>query len=359
MRNHWSANTPRGQSPSFDISGTTEYAQRVSYLLFVVLLLLANALPAIADTNLLSSGRWAVDGVTAPATNAAVISVAVGKTASPLTVSELKFFYNFDGVNLVQIFSITGAGLLQPALPPPGEVGGSFQLGRYQDCELGLTGPMAVTNLVLPVQVKKNGILQLSGGLANGTSLRSRIFTLKFFPPQSDLVRVDVRCRLVATRNFCVDQTAAAEQDKFRAVTLAANYLSATNADNDLFRYVRTTEKTCFGLWGCYVRHQSACVNLANHPPGYLINTPHPLGNPWLLLAHTTTVPWNSPSLQVAIRSPAGIRPQGFLAEPTVEFWGNWGRVRKSYKTGQSVLALNCSLEALAPRPIGCDWVQP
>ena len=349
---------PRGPLRSFDISRGNPYAWRVSYLFFVALLLLTGGLPAIADTNLLTSGRWAVDGVTDSVTNGAGISVAVGKSAS-VKVAELKFFYNFDGVNLVQVFSITGTGAFRPALPPPGEVGGAFQLGSYQDCELGLVGPLAVTNLVLPAQVKNNGILQMTGGLANGTSLRSRVLTLKLFPPQTDLIRVDVRCRLVATRNFCVDQTAPAHQDKLRAVTMTADYLSATNADNALIRYVRTTEKICLGLWGCYVRHQSDCFNLANQEPGYIINAPHPLGNPWLLLAHTSTVPRNTPSLQVAIRSPSGIRPQGFLGASTVELWGNWWRVRKSYKTGQSVLAMNCSLEALTPRPIGCDWVQP
>ena len=358
MRNHWFANTPRGPSPSFDIRRSTQYARRVISRIFATLLLLAGGLPALADTNLLTSGRWAVDAVTDPVTNGTTLSVVVGKSA-PTSVTELKFFYNFDGVNLVQVFSITGAGAFRPALPPPGEVGGSFQLGSYQDCELGLIGPLAVTNLVLPAQVKKNGILQLRGGLANGTSLRSRQLTLQLFPPQSDLIRMDMRCRLVATRNFCVTQAAPAQQDKFRAVSMTADYLSATNADNDLIRYVRTTEKICVGLWGCYLRHQSDCVNLTNEQPGYLINTPHPLGNPWLLLAHTSTMPRNTPSLQVAIRSPAGIRPQGFLAAPTVTLWGNWWRVKKSYKTGQSVLALHCSLEALTPRPIGCDWVQP
>ena len=42
-----------------------------------------------------------------------------GKT--PLRVSELKFFYSFDGTNLVQVFSLTGSGTFQPALPAPGE----------------------------------------------------------------------------------------------------------------------------------------------------------------------------------------------------------------------------------------------
>ena len=330
----------------------------MKFLLSAALGLIVGLLPATADTNLLTSGEWAVDGTTDSETNASFISVSVGRTA-PVLVSELKFFYSFDGRNLVQVFSVTGSGTLRPSLPPPGEAGGAFQLGSYRDCVAGLVGPLAVTTIALPAQVKRNGILQLSGALANGTSLRGDKFVMKFYPPQASLVRVDVQCRLVATRDFCVDQTAATEQDKFRTVTMTADYLSPTDYDNDLLRFVRTTEKNCFGLWGCYVRHQSDCVNLTNQVPGYLINTPYALGNPWLVLAHTTTTPRPTPNLQVAIRAPGGIRPQGFLNGPTVEVWSNWTSVKKSYKARQTVMRLNCSLEATPPRSVGCDWVQP
>ena len=349
---------PPGRLRSFDIAGATRYAGRVRLFICLAAVLWAGGLPAMADTNLLTAGQWAIDGATDPATNAAAISVTVGKGA-PVAFSELKFYYRLDGVNPVQVFSITGRGVLRPSLPPPNEAGGSFQLGSYQDCEQGLVGPLAVTDLGLPAKIKNAGPLLLTGTLANGTSLRSRTFTLKFFPPQANLVRVDVRGRLVATRNFCVNQTTKAEQDKFRVVTLTANFVSATDYDNDLLRFIRTTERTCAGLWGCYVRHQSDCVNLLEQPPGYLITTPRALGTPWLLLAHTTTTPRATPCLQVAIHSPSGLRPQGWRGESTVEFWGNWMRVRKSYKAGQSVAGLSCSLEAIPPRPINCDWVQP
>ena len=337
---------------------SNQYGQAMKFLICVTLLLISDVLSATADTNLLTSGEWAVDGTTDLETNASLISVAVGR-AAPVMVSELKFFFSFDGRNLVQVFSVTGRGTLRPSLPPPGEAGGAFQLGSYRDCEAGLVGPLAVTDIVLPTKVKKNGILQLSGALANGTSLRGDKFVMKFLPPQTNLVRVDVQCRLVATRDFCVDQSAAAEQDKFRTVTMTADYLSPTDYDSDLVRFVRTTEKTCFGLWGCYVRHQSDCVSLMNQVPGYLIDKPYPLGNPWLLLAHTTATPRVTPTLQVAIRAPSGIRPQGYLDGATVEVWSNWAGVKKSYKARQTVMRLNCSLEATPPQSIGCDWVQP
>ena len=332
-------------------------AARWRFFQWALLMALAGFAPVRADTNLLSSGMWAIDGGTALPTNAVGIRVASGKRLVGV-FSELKFFYNFDGRNLVQVFAITSSGAWQPALPPAADDGGTFQLGSYRDCTQGLVGALAVTDLVLPLQAKRNGILQLTGALANNNSLRGDKLLMTFHPPTPTAVQVDIKCRLVATRDFCVDQTGAAAQDKFRVVTILARSASPTDYDNDLVRYVRTTEKTCFGIYGCYTRHQSYCVNVLDQLPGYLINTPHPLGNPWLLLAHTTTTPRATPSLQLAIRSPSGIRAQGLLEPPMVELWGNWSHVKKSYKARQTVLRLNCSLEAIPPRAIGCDYRQ-
>ena len=316
-------------------------------------MILAGILPARADTNLLSSGKWVVDG--ALLTNAQPIRVTVGRTT--LAVSELKFFYNFGGTNLVQVFAAAGSGTFQPALPA-GEVGGAFQLGSYWDCAQGLVGPLAITDLVLPGKAKHNGVLQLTGALANGNSLRGDKLVLTFYPPTTNTVRVDVQCRLVATRNFCVDQSGATEQDKFRVVTMAANYTSPADYDNDLARYIWLAEKDCFGWYGCYTRYKSECISVTNQLPGYLINTPRSLGKPWLMLAHTTATPRVTPSLQVAFRSPGGIKPQGFWEVPAIELWGNWTGVKKSYKAKQGVLRLNCTLEATPPRSVSCEELQ-
>ena len=334
------------------------YAGGVRRFILLAWALSAGLAPVTADTTLLTSINWVVEGTTDPLTNATFMNVTVGKGA-PAQFSELKFSYKFNSATLVPVFSITSRGAFRPSLAPPNEAGGAFQFGSYQDCELGLVGPLAVTEIGLPAKLKKNGMLQLTGVLDNGTSLRTSKFTLKFATPRADFVRVDVRGRFVATRDFCVDQTAVAAQDKFRLVTMAADYLSAADNDNDLLRFVRTTERTCLSFYGCYVRHQSDCVALTNQVPGYLIDIPRILGNPWLMLAHTTSFPRITPCLQVAVRSPSGIRPQGWLEAPVVELWDNWLRVRKSYKARQSVVGLSCSLEATPPRPISCDWVQP
>ncbi len=327
----------------------------MKWLLCTLLVLIAGRLPA-AETNLFFSGKWAVDGVVDSLTNMPPIRVVTGKVTT--VVSELKFFYNFDGTHLVQVFSVTGSGTFQPALPAPGEVGGAFQLGTYRDCTQGLVGPLAVTDLVFPSKAKRNGILQLTGKLANGNSLRGDKLVMTFHPPLTNSIRVDVQCRLVATRDFCVDQTYATEQDKFRVVTMTASYLSPTEYDNNLTWYMWLAEKHCFGWYGCWTRYKSDCVSVTNQLPGYLIDTPHRLGKPWLTLAHTTALPHATPSLQVAFRSPSGIRPQGFLAVPTVELWGNWSGIKKSYKARHSVSRLNCFLEATAPRQVGCDDLQ-
>ena len=323
-------------------------------LICLLLVFLAGQSPA-ADTNLLSSGKWAVDGTTDLATNLPTIRVVAGKT--PLRVSELKFYYSFDGTNLVQVFSINASGNFQPALPPPGEVGGAFQLGSYRDCEHGVVGPLAVTDLALPSKAKHNGVLQLTGALSNGDSLRGDKLVLTFQPPLTNSIRVDVQCRLMATRNFCVAQTAATEQDKFHVVTMTAGYLSPTDYENNWTQYIWLAEKHCFGWYGCWTRYKSDCVSVTNQPPGYLINAPHGLGKPWLVLGHTSATPRATPSLQVAFRSP-GVRPQGFLAVPTVELWGNWSGIKTSYKAKQSVTRLNCTLAATAPRPLSCDYLQ-
>jgi len=336
-----------------------KYSKILNLLHCVVLLFLAGLVPALADTNLLTSGKWVVAGGTDPLENATAIQVGVGKTAAG-EFSELKFYYNFGGTNLVQVFAVTGSGTLQPALPPPGEVGGAFQVGSYRDCAQGLVGPLAVTNLILPGKVKPNGVLQLTGVLANGNSLRGDKLVLTLYPPVTNAVRVDLQCRLVATRDFCVDQTATTEQDKFRMVTMTAGVVSPTEYDNDLVRYIWLAEKDCFGFYGCYTRYKSECVSLTNQPPGYVINTPHPLGNPWLELAHTTGAPQATPNLLVAFRSPGAgaIRPQGFLTATDIELWGNWPTVKKQYKAKQTVMRLSCSFAATPPRSIGCDSLQ-
>ena len=326
---------------------------RVKLLFCLLSILVAGRSPA-ADTNLLSSGKWAVDGTPDFSTNLPAIRVVAGKT--PLRVSELKFFYSFDGTNLVQVFSLTGSGTFQPALPAPGEAGGSFQFGSYRDCAQGLVGALAVTDIVLPSKAKHNGVLQLTGALANGDSLRGDKLVLTFHPPLTNSVRVDVQCHLVATRDFCVDQSMALEQDKFRVATISAGSASSpTDFDNDLARYVWLAEKHCFGWYGCYTRYKSECFTVTNSPAGYLISAPHVLGKPWLLLAHTSATPRVTPSLQVTFRTPGGIHPQGFLVAPLTELWGNWAGIKKSYKAKRTVVRLNCTLEAFPPRPISCD----
>jgi len=330
-----------------------------------LLILLAGAASALADTNLFNDGTWLIDGVTTPGTNARSINIVVDKQLVG-EFSELKFYYDAGNGSFAQVFSIQGNGTWQPALPSPGEAGGVFRLASYWDCDQGFVGPMAVTELGWKTKAGKKGRLELTGKLSNSNSLAADKMKVTFLPVKTDQLRVDLDFQLRATRNFCVDLTRQEEQDQFRAVTMHSNFTSTNGYANDLVRFIKIKSKDCAGIYGCLTKKESFCIPLSSAPAGYLVNSPRRLGESRMLLAHTTTAPRNTPSLAVQYTKPGQgrIKPQGFITpanDPSlenVEYWGNWVDVKSEYKARRQIGRFRVTLEATAPKLFNCDTEQ-
>jgi hypothetical protein len=330
-----------------------------------ILLFLAVAVTARADVNLFNDGTWLIDGATDPASNAASIELFVDKESIG-SFSELKFYYNTGSNQFAQVYSITGRGTFAPALPSPGVPGGVFRLINYWDCDQGLVGPVAVTELGWKSKPSKNGTLELTGRVSNQNSIESKKFRLFFLPASSNLVQLALDFQLRATRDFCVDLTRHATQQQFRTVTMYSNFVSAEQHGNDLARSIKITEKNCAGIYGCVTKRESFCVALTNAPTGQLINSPRRLGDRRMWLAHTSALPELTPTLAVAYFAPGPgrIKPQGLFTptdDPTVEniqFWGNWVDAKKQYKQKQTVGRFRVILEAAWPKALNCDTFQ-
>ena len=315
---------------------------------------------AWADTNLLSTTTWVVDGT--DDTGASPTNITLSVDGLPVSsFSELVVSYNDGGSGIVSVATINGSGGIRLSLPPPGVFGGTFFTAGYWDCDVGLVPTMAVTELDIRLRRGRIGFLQLKGKLSNLTSMEAKDFTMLLYPPQSTVMRADVSYSLRATRDICVSQTNSVESDVFRAATMAANYLSTNVQENDEARYVRITEKICFGF-GCVIKKKSFCQSLVN-TNGFLIDTPRRLGNTTLLLVHTQPLPNNTPTLSVRLLAPshAQIRPQGFTnmsSDPTdqnVSFWGNWIGARKRYRARQRIGRFRYTLQAVPAQVYTCD----
>ncbi|HUK82976.1 MAG TPA: hypothetical protein VLZ12_10135 [Verrucomicrobiae bacterium] len=329
----------------------------------IAVLCLAISFIGRADTNLYDDGTWFVDGATDPGPNPSDIVVTMdGATIG--VFSEMKLYFNVPNVGTAQVFSIKGNGTLQPSLPPPGEPGGVFQMAGYWDCEQGLIPAVVIQEIALPSKGSKKGLLQMSGQISNLNSMQADDLTLKFYPVETDSVRVRVSYQLKATRDFCVDQTKDDTQEEFYAVTMLSNYLSSEANENNQVRYVKIKDKICSGF-DCVTKKKSFCADLINQD-GYIINTPRRLGKPDMFLMHTSPVPRNTPTLMVSFRAPSkrSIKPQGYVTASTdpaaqnVSFWGNWVDVKHQYKARHKVGRFRFTLEIEPPQERNCDREQ-
>ena len=315
---------------------------------------------AFADTNLVNNGTWVVDGTDDTGPNPTNITLTVDGTPVSL-FSKLAISYNVGGSGIVSVCTITGSGAIRLSLPPPGVFGGTFFLSDYEDCDTGLVPPMSFVGLDIRAKKGKNGDLQLKGLISNFTSMEAKNFTMKFSPPDIDSTSVDVSYSLMATRDICISQTNQAMADDFHAVSMAANYLSPTVQENDLARFIRITNRTCF-FYGCVVTKKSLCESLVN-TNGYLVDTPRDLGNPSILLVHTQPLPANTPTLHVQFRSPphGDIKTQGFVNEssdPTdqnVSVWGDWVTAKDQYRNRRKIGKFRYTLSVSPPQAVSCD----
>ena len=312
---------------------------------------------ALADTTLFDDGRWRVVGVDV---GAEPEPIAVTRQDMQLgSFAALRFFYALDA-GFVPVLSLYAGGTLEPVLPPPGVPGASAVLARYSDCDVGLTPPLRFVALELPKKAGR-GRFDLRGTLSNNDSLESEKLRLRLLAPKPKRVRVELRYRLVATRDFCVDHEQSEATDEFRAVELVTQYLSSQQQLSDLTRYVRDLELDC-GVFDCDVEKVWFCAALEN-VTGPVINSPKRLQGRDLDLLHTTSAPEPTPSLRVELRSPHphSFKPQGAAtasddpAARNVSFWADWVDVKHEYHDGKRLGTFEFALEAESPRSRDCN----
>ena len=324
------------------------------------LLGVALAGPALADSTLFDDDRWRVVGVDV---GAEPLPIAVTQRGTPLgNFAALRFFFALDA-GFVPVLTLFAGGTLEPRLPPPGVPGATALLARYSDCDAGLTPPLRFVALDLPEKAKP-GRFDLRGTLSNLDSLESEKLRLRLLAPKPDRMRVELRYRLVATRDFCVDHERSEATDEFRAVELVTQYLSPEQHLSDLTRYIKQVDLDC-DLFDCDLDRISFCAALEN-VTGPVIDTPKRLEDRDLELLHTTSAPEPTPSLSVELRSPHphAFKPQGSATESSdpvarnVSFWADWVDVRHQNRAGKRVGSFRFALEAQAPGSRSCDRLQ-
>jgi len=322
---------------------------------------LVAAMTATADTNILTSPGWVVAGAVDNGPNPQSINVVVdGQPVGSFT--ELKVFFNFDGTNLQQVFSLKGEGTIQPILPPPLVPGGAMQLTSYRDCDQGLMPPVAITDLAFQTSQNPNSPLKASGWLSNFDSLQSTDLQMRFNPPRTNEVAVDIRYKLTTTREICVDKTLDNEQDELRVAQMQANYTSPEIYQNNRIRYTRIEDKVCDGFGNCSTTKDSFCADLDN-VVGYLYGSPRHLADYTVAFVHTNSLPQNTPTLAIDFRSPGRrwIWPQAYVVptqdptEANVTVWGNWDGVHNSYQEGRKLVRVRVGLIARDPKKPSCD----
>jgi hypothetical protein len=314
------------------------------------------AAPALAGggTTLFDDGAWRAVGVGA-GTMAVIGNGAQGDFAA------LEFSYDL-GAGFVPVLRLLDDGTLEPRLPPPGEPGTTAVLGRYFECDGGLTGPLRFVSLELPEKAKGSGLLELTGTLSNFDSLVSDKLKIRLPRPKDDRVRVELQYKLRATRDLCVDPERRDTQEEFRIVELRTRFLSPAAHLSDLTRYVKAIDLDCDSFGDCDFDRRSFCAPLEN-VTGYVIDAPNKLRDREIGLFHTSNAPDPTPTLAIEMYKPSAssVKPQGFVtqsADPNarnVAFWADWADVKREHRNGKTVGSFRFTLEAEPPRDPSCD----
>ena len=315
----------------------------------------------LADTNLVDKASWVVDGTDDTNANAASIAMSVNGHATG-SFSKLVLSYDVGGSGVVTVCTITGAGEIRMALPPPGQFGGSFFLTSYWDCNAGFIPGMTITDLDIREKGGKKGLLEFKGKISNLVSMASKDFTMTLLPPQTDSFRAELKYSLFATTDFCVDQATHTNSDDFQVARMTSNYVSPDVQQNDETRFVKIISKTCF-FYGCVTKTKTFCTNLVNQDE-FVIEDPPRLGGGTVWLVHTQPLPQATPSLLVRFSSPgkSRLRPQGLVAAsvdpntPNVAFWADWIDAQASYRNKKRVGKFKYTLEVDSPKALSCDF---
>ena len=321
------------------------------------------AAPAFAgvSTTLLEDGRWRVIGIDAGA-EPMPISVTRDKTALG-DFSALQFFFDIGG-SFVQVLLLDADGTIQPSLPPPGVAGAIATLGRYFECETGLTDALRFSALELPKN-SNNDYLKLKGTLSNFDSLVSDKLKLYVLRPENNEMSIQMQYKLKTTRDICVDQTRQDTQEAFRIVQVDSRFVSASNQLNDVARYTKNIDLDCDVFGDCDLDRVRQCVPLEN-TTGYVFDSPNRLADHHIELFHSTNAPEATPTLDVVMLAPHfnRVKPQGFVTESSdpdalnVAVWADWVDVNGQYDANKTVGTFAFALEAEEPREPGCDRTQ-
>jgi hypothetical protein len=335
-----------------------------SFHLVVIVFLGLFAVPSskvLADTNLLTTASWVVDGTDDTGTNASDITMSVNGHAVG-AFSELSVSYNVGDTGVVAVGTIKGSGEIRMALPPPGVFGGSFYTTGYWDCDAGFVPGLSITELNVLERGGRVKELVFKGKASNLISMAAKDFTITMYPPTLDSFRANVTYTLIATTNFCIDQVTHTNQDDFEVVRMASNYVSTNVNENDETRYIKQTAHDCY-VYFCTTRTKSYCNTLTN-ADGFVIDDPPRLGQSVVNFVHSQDFPGETPTLSVRLTTPPSgrIRPQCYLTpstDPTaqnVSFWGNWIDARPKYRNRQRVGRFGYTLEVDSPQAVPCDY---
>jgi hypothetical protein len=313
------------------------------------------AAPALAGggATLFDDGEWRAVGMGAG-------SMAVIGPGGQGDFAALELSYDL-GMGFVPVLRLLDDGTIEPTLPPPGEPGATAVLGRYFECDAGLTDPLRFVFLALPEKAK-GGRLELTGTLSNLDSLVSDKLKIDLQQPKADRVRVELRYKLRATRDLCVDPERRDTQEEFRIVELHTRFLSPAEHLSDLTRYVKAIDLDCDTFGDCDFDRRSYCAALEN-VTGYVIESPNRLRGREIGLFHTSNAPGPTPTLTIEMQkpNPHAVKPQGFVvqsADPgarNVTFWADWADAKRDYKNGKTLGSFRFALEAEPPRNPSCD----
>jgi hypothetical protein len=316
-----------------------------------------------ADTVLYNDGVWIVNGIDA-GTNLDYIEVSVG--GQPVgSFTELTVQRFFAG-GLPLIYSIQADGALQPAVPPTGALGGAFHLTSYWDCYLGQQPDARIISLNIQPNSKNFNYLKFNGVLSNGTTLQATDLKMKLYLPNDSTVRLDVRYKLYATFNICIDPSHQQAGEGFQVARMASNYISTQVKDNDGANVKGFVGPVC-GCCGCKWQKGGVCANFTNET-GYIYPYFVWMANTQALMLHSLAGPRNTAALRIGIKKPSrkncGVDGYTvFTTDPTednVTLWVNWQTAKPSYGAGQKVQAVRLTLDALLPQPVvSCDILVP
>jgi hypothetical protein len=334
--------------------------RRRSAALLAAMLWLAAAAAGRAEVKLLDHERWRVWGINVDDENADWPQISVRLDGEPVGQFALvRVEYRRPEVGPVEVYTITGNGLLRPALPPPGAPGAKFHLASYRDCDAGLTPGLQITRLTLQTHQARASRLVLRGRAANHDSLEANDLMIRIRRPRLNRVEAYVTHSLVATRDFCVDSTRHSLRDVFRLGGILTRYIDHQDHDNDQLRYI-VRYRVCTPDVGCFTWPIAYCVTLENQP-GYLLDRPPRLNRGPLSAVHTDRRPRETPTLTIRYLRQRSIQPQGFVfatdeaGVDNVEIWGNWPNARTHYQRGDLLGRFTLRLQATRPAVLHCD----